>query len=304
MSQIESSGASTNFEHLDKSAAQARYSYSKLQQGDKTYFVKQALRPDVLPLLGRELLWHDFMADVSSQFPDLHVGSPEIHSLKNDTIMFEYVDSPYVADDSNIQTLKPKIPRLVNLLLAMDSAGENWTNPHPVEESSNHAPYWQIDARWDKWSEKPLESGILTQEMLQEAHKIVDSHKQFLTPRMQHGDFVPWHIFEQGDDWLIYDGEHASTQKPRFYDLAYLYTRLFTRTKSPEIAAEILTGFVDQINLSQEQFFNAFWPVVTSRSIGIFLDAHNDRPKNDYIKEAQRLFQKCRQGELSDFTSA
>jgi hypothetical protein len=301
MSQIESSGS--QLEHIGKSAAQARYSYNKLQQGDKTYFVKQALSPDILPLLSRELLWHDFMSDVSDEFPDLHVGSPEIHSLKGDTITFEYIDSPYVADDNNIQSLKPKIPRLVNLLLAMDSVGENWTSPRPVEESSNHAPYWQIDSRWSKWAEKPLESGILTQDILQEAHKIVDSHKKFLTPRMQHGDFVPWHIFERDDEWLIYDGEHASTQKPRFYDLAYLYTRLFTRAQSPEIAAEILTGFVDQIDLSQEQFFNAFWPVVTSRSIGMFLDAHNDKPHNDYVKETKELFKKCRQGKLSAFTT-
>src|SRR3546814_14349702 len=72
-----------------------------------------------------------------------------------------------------------------------------------------------------------------------------------LTACMQHGDFVPWHIFEKEEEWVIFDAEHAHHELPRFYDLAYSYSRIYTRADDSNLARQQLALFIERIALER-----------------------------------------------------
>jgi hypothetical protein len=161
-----------------------------------------------------------------------------------------------------------------------------------------------FDKSWNEWLKvgNLYEDGHLTEEVVEKARQLVNDYSPFVTPRLQHGDFVPWHLFSyhdgDADSWISFDGEHASLMKPRFYDLAYSYSRLFTRSDDKELAAQLLHEFValgvTNGEFTHEEFHQAFVPVLMSRSIGMFLDAHFDEQKGeDYTAEAKDLFERC-----------
>ena len=125
------------------------------------------------------------------------------------------------------------------------------------------------------------------------------ANRRFVYPALQHGDFVPWHMFQIDDKTIgVVDGEHASLIKPRFYDLAYLYTRLYTKASSPDAAKKVLRLFLKTSGTKRGHFFRAFLPVATLRSFGVLFDSIND---NRYQKEAQRLLDLCLEEDLSYF---
>ena len=134
----------------------------------------------------------------------------------------------------------------------------------------------------------------MTAEKLEQARLVIHDYRKYLTPHFQHGDFVPWHILIDAnqDQWLI-DGEHASVQKPRYYDLAYMCSRIFTRLHSPEHAAKLLKVFMQESEMSAEALYPALLPIMTSRAIGMHFDALNDLRHDDYQAEAQDLLERC-----------
>lgn len=288
-----SSSPQDTIKNPDAFSPTTRYKYSRFSDKNGGFFVKETLLSGMEPLLDREILWHDFMVDFSKKYPHLRVRSPRIEQKSKSKLTLEYIDAPLLANREDNDKLRPKVPRLVELLIAIDEYGAIWRNDRVISETTEGTPYRHIDKRWDVWIQEPLKRGFLTKDMIQQAREVVNEYAESVTPRMQHGDFVPWHIFEKGDEWIIYDGEHSSLSKPRFYDLAYMYTRLFTIGKNKDLAQEILRTFKAGLPLNEREFFEAFIPVVTSRTIGIFMDTLHDRAKINYISETKELYERC-----------
>ena len=108
-------------------------------------------------------------------------------------------------------------------------------------------------------------------------------------------------MFEQGPNWIIYDGEKAGDHLPRFNDLAYGYGRLFTRLQDSETAAVMLKVFIDDSGIDRDVFFKQFLPVMTFRATGMLADAYTDRKHDDYVVQANDLLEMCFNRRLEDF---
>lgn len=275
------------------STSEKRYLYSTLFIDGKKVFSKKANQKEMAPLLQNELLWHDFMQQVASTFPELRLRSPRIIEEKNDEIIFEHVEAPFVSSPDDRIIHDHDIERLASTLIALDRVAGGWSSAHAVDDADNNLPYDNLSLSWEDWYKETKPAGLVTDDMMRQAKSVLAQHAAHVTPRLQHGDFTPWHIFNQDGEWIIYDGEHASQMKPRFFDLAYLYSRVFTRQKNAPAAGQILQSFVEKVDMSKEDFMKAFLPLLVSRSLGMFLDALHDREKVDYTAEAKKLFSLC-----------
>jgi aminoglycoside phosphotransferase (APT) family kinase protein len=156
----------------------------------------------------------------------------------------------------------------------------------------------------DGWLAQPLAAGRISADKIVQAKQLIDTHRPHIQPAFQHGDFVPWHLFAiNGQQLVLFDGEHASLVKPRFYDLAYLYSRLYTRSQAPASARKILSGYIEQAGHNPDHFAHAFLPVITLRALGMHADAYADRQHFDYAPAARDLLDRCLSRDLQALTA-
>lgn len=100
---------------------------------------------------------------------------------------------------------------------------------------------------------------------------------------VSHGDFVPWNMIREGDRIVLIDGEHGSAKTPRYYDVAYLYHRLYTLVGRPDLADRYLRAVVSGFDSDELARFHDFFPhVLASRTIGGYFDAKNDGTSFEY----------------------
>ncbi len=313
--------ALTEWEFADnerKFTPESRYRYAVLVAEDGTkYFSKQLAGLEQgkddkwAKYLERESAWADFAVAVGQLHPRLQfTGLQPVFIEKYDRggvkrVVYPYVDADFVSEPRDSSPFRDPtiVARYASLLKTLDTAAGNWNAV--IDNDDEHTPYDNVDKRWDEWVHvgELVERGYVTREMISDARKLVTDYAAFITPRFQHGDFVPWHVFSNDSDqyspqWISFDGEHASMRKPRYYDLAYTYSRLFTKSRDRESAAHILGEFmrqgVAQGEFTSQDFYAGFLPVLMSRSVGMFLDARFDDDKGDeYFDEAKDLYERC-----------
>lgn len=308
-----------------KFTPESRYRYSILTAKDGTkYFSKRLAGIDKdrdtkwAKYLEHESAWAEFAVAAGEAYPALgFTGLEALYSEPYDNagvqrVVYPYIEADFVSEPTmTIPLQTPEtIVRYAEMLKALDSFAQGWQPKQQLDDSDEHTPFNQLDKRWSEWLEVGhlYDEGFITPEMVQNAHTLVDDYSGFVTPCFQHGDFVPWHVFSvkngnMPDQWVSFDGEHASMQKPRFYDLAYSYSRLFTASSNQVAAAEMLGQFIALGEQNQEftadEFYVAFIPVLMTRSMGMFLDARFDGEKgNDYLEEARDLFNRCQARDL------
>lgn len=304
-----------------KFTAESRYRYSLLEAADGTrYFSKQLAGTEQssddkwAKYLEREATWAEFAVAVGANNPTLNItGLAPLYQENHEAggvkrLVYPFVNAPFLAEPGVSKPFRDSwvLSRYIKTLRAFDVGAEDWQPTVPMSERDEHTPFSAVDKSWDEWLEKGRlrEQGLMISEMVSEARRIVRDYQTYVTPRFQHGDFVPWHLFaEHSGRWISFDGEHASVEKPRYYDLAYSYSRLCTRSRDTGSAARLLGGFIvlgeQQGDFTRDEFYKAFLPVLMSRSIGMFLDAANDRKKgDDYVAEANELFGRCQSRDL------
>ncbi len=265
-----------------------RFAYAKATKGSHTYFVKSALRHDMLAHIQRELVWYEFMNRVAAYHPQRHFRGMRVERrIGHDTLVYDYVDAPVVAKSDELERWQAVMPRYALMLETLDSVALGWKSEDLPDEPSRSVDTYSI---WLGW----LGDHADKVKYLPAARAYVDQAKWTLKHMMQHGDLSPWQIFEVGEDWIIYDGERCGTDLFRFYDLAYGFTRLYANLHSPAAAGELLRQFL-AIHTSElrDEFVRQFMPVLTHRTIGVIADAYNDQPTNDYVHEATELLNLC-----------
>jgi len=91
-----------------------------------------------------------------------------------------------------------------------------------------------------------------------------------------HGDFVPnnFRVTQTGEVYLV-DMENARMQWLKFYDSAYMYHRLYTKFKRPDLAQAFLKQFIDtgSFNENEQQSLRI---ALAQRLIGGYFDAIED----------------------------
>jgi len=280
-----------------------RFSFERVEEDGLGILIKRGRNPELYENLDRELLWGEFMAYIGANFPEAKLRSPEILSLSRDKteLKMEYISAPLLTAENALSSLDDaQFSRFVQSLEIFDQVGGQWQPRTHRDDSNDHTPYDQVDKSWGEWYKYTRISGLVTLEMDVKARQLVDDYKEHLTPRLQHGDYAPWQIFDDNGEWITFDAEHASETKPRYYDLAYIYARTFVLARDPDTAMRLLIEFLPQHQESEDDFFKAFLPVLMSRSMGMFLDTYFAAKRGEFGRKdyAKDLYNRCLQRSL------
>jgi hypothetical protein len=95
----------------------------------------------------------------------------------------------------------------------------------------------------------------------------------YYTPAMQHGDFAPGHLIQTPERVVLIDGEAASSKTCKFYDCAYLFHRLASKTNQPKEAIAFIERFQSKLPSSDLQLFEKLFPALLAlRTVGGWRD--------------------------------
>ncbi|HEV2412814.1 MAG TPA: phosphotransferase [Candidatus Saccharimonadales bacterium] len=276
--------------------ASARFAYAKLRKDGEYYFTKFKISPDARAgALLNDVSWCQAIGAIDTTRP-LNFRAPRI--IENDGAgewyVAQWIDGQVrVGPDSFGSSLDRYLETYVQALIDVDRVpAESVKAFFGGGQGSTATP--PLTHRWSEWTPKPLREGQLQQSDVQRAAALVDQYGRFVESRFQHGDFVPWHFMTdtRGQLWLI-DGEHASYAKPRYYDLAYIYSRIFCRMEDPGRAMRLIKLFMEWSTRSLYDLYPALLPVMVARAIGLQFDAINDYPEIDYRHRAQDFMARC-----------
>jgi aminoglycoside phosphotransferase (APT) family kinase protein len=257
-----------------------------------------------------EVWWNLTLERIVQQLPQKKkiFRGPHVHAYGSEDefswYLAEYFDASLLVDlkaEKYKNQIHKELENIVDVLVTLDKVRvETLPATSLYSEEGESSPYNNLLKKVDRWLEKPLKAKLITPERVEQGKALIERCRPFVYPALQHGDFVPWHMFRLLKEKVIgiVDGEHASLVKPRFYDLAYLYTRLYTKAHVPAKARKSLNIFLEKSELGRKEFFQSFLPVITLRSFGMHLDAINDK---DYHREAQELLNLCLEEKLPKF---
>jgi hypothetical protein len=261
-----------------------RHAHGQLEKNNKKYFFKMASTPGVAERTKNEVEWNKQIHEKIIRSDITYFDVPIIYEtgLYNDKFY-------YLTDAFNGKLLSTKYPPSTNGL-------EKWLNNivraniflislnDLVLPRDNNVK--NIVDNWDESFSKIEEladsvNKKYSQDLLSYAVKLKDT----FIPSVNHGDFVPWHMINNGKKFILVDGEHASNQSPKYYDVCYFYHRLYTSGKSPKLAKKYLNYFLNELpqNLKNE-FIKSIIPILAVRTIGGFWDAKNDKSDINYHK--------------------
>lgn len=285
--------------------ANSRFSSYMVTKDGQSYFFKQATDIQLEPLLETEVWWNLTVSRLSDANPRLSLRAPHTLAYASGWYISEYFDAPLLVseDHCDAQTLRLHVDRIVSLLVELD-------NQLILGDRDRESPLNYTDEliarKIDSWSFRPMAAGLLSQEQIVRVKSLLSQHRASLTPTLAHGDFVPWHMFDLGDRIGLVDGEHASLIKPRYYDLVYLYARVWTTVFAPDEAVRILKLFLDNSQVDRREFAQIFLPMMAARAVGTLHDALNDLERSDqyqkdYRHEAQDLLNRALSEDLEAF---
>lgn len=276
----------------DLSIVSGRFTHAKARRRDKWFFIKIANGNEYRVNLKNESLWSEFMNRADVMAPGMKLKGPQIvQQIGEDALVFEYIDAPMVAERGDASAWRTHLQRYTDTLVKLDKLCGDFSLSHIYTKL--HHPYELDDASWREWV-----GGSVDPEIVAQAKKVFTKYEWNVSLRLQHNDMSPWQIFEQGEAWIIFDGERANLQSPRFNDVAGSYVRMHNTVHDPALASEFLNKFITGIEITPEDFYPQFIPVLTMRAVGSLADATSDPGRYDYRNEAEILVQKCLSGKL------
>lgn len=291
-------------DHLNSNDERQRFFVYKIRKGSSDFVLKianQQFKRD----LENEIWWNMTLLRLAETDPKVTVRSPHLYYYGPNWYIGEFFDVPQLVPTGTHDpaTLKPHLQTLATILADLDGiALQPRITNKPLYETSNSAPYSNLLAKVDDWMVRPLEHKLITEREIRQAKALIEKYRPRVTPTLQHGDFVPWHMYVLPDAKIgIIDGEHSSLIKPRYYDLAYLYTRLFTRLESDKEPSQLLKLFLETTKPDQAAFIKTWLPVITLRSLGMYNDAIADLKYQDYRPQAKDLLTRCFSEKLNSF---
>lgn len=109
-------------------------------------------------------------------------------------------------------------------------------------------------------------------------------------PSLAHGDYVPWHLFvNTTENLVLIDSEQGSTKLPRYFDIVYMFTRIYGRLNDPILAKKFLHICRDMLpTCLQKNFYEELKPLIASRVIDSFWHAKNENMSYELVSQLRR----------------
>jgi hypothetical protein len=251
--------------------------HAKVKIGKSIFFLKFATTSEISERLKNEINWNISMTTVIKDHKLNFFSVPRIFDFGeiegNSYYLSEYCENKFIAykNPARILTLKKQIPNIVNaniFLLGLP----NITFIRDYAELDNIEPFKFFYSQDLKLCED------LSEYSLEPILKIEKEAFGLKKTCVTHGDFVPWHMFDMGNKFLLIDGEHGCSKMPFFYDVAYFYHRVFTAVESPAIANLYIKKIYDKIPFKMKtKFRNYFMANLSNRLISGFWHAKNEK---------------------------
>jgi hypothetical protein len=275
-----------------------RHVHGKLEKDNKIYFFKMSSTETIGERTQNETLWNKQIGALIKESQIDCFDVPEIYDTGDYHGKFYYLssfhDGPMLATKTplNTEKLVEWLDKIVatNIFFLSLRGDELQLNRDrkPVKMDDYWSAYLQKLQSWYHEVEDQLSPELL---------KAVNEFKSTFEPGVNHGDFVPWHMIKDGEKFILIDGEHASTQAPRYYDACYFYHRLYTSAQNPELAKTYLRKLRQALPEAERTRFDIMIrPILAARIIGGFWDAKTDGQTD--VSYHQKLKDDFLQGKL------
>lgn len=254
---------------------------------------------DTAPSRRRETFKNDAIGIVefkklSKKIPKLQFRVPKIYEANDDCLISEYFDGETLVGVLGTGQEFNFLKKVADILIEIDSIPAVET----LEQDHESATYKNITKRMDTWLQSSISAGLLDKDDGEKAYKVIGKYESELTPRYAHGDLNPLeHCFlDENDTLCLIDFENYSAIKPRYYDVAYCFIRIYSQTNQSGLAGYFLNYF---INNSKAFNRREMIPVLTQRSVGLCFDAVSDAKEGiNYTQKAKKLLDFCNKEDL------
>lgn len=261
-----------------------RHLTGRVERDGQPYFLKVATSEAIGKLTAIEPDWYQQMNErlVDTKQP---FRTPAVHESGMLTMPDKSTRFFYISDFIDGQQLATKYPpdtrnladwldRIAEVTIFMLNC-KGFTSSKPEVNRSERIKAYR--ERYRKWAE---EAGENLDDLIEVADSLPDTYES----RMNHGDFVPWHMLQDGERFVLIDAEHAGVKKPKYYDTAYFYHRVYTAAESPELAKKYLAALSERLSAGERKnLIDELRPILAGRAIGGYWDfAQGDKSERSY----------------------
>lgn len=274
-----------------------RYKTYHARKDSKEYLVKYPQDETHKRMIRNEVRFREFFNRLETK----NVICTPIYEVTEDYIAFDWVEASNLSEPAGpYGEFEKQIDRYARLLVEMDRAAEGFMpSTDDTEAISAHSKRQLSRNELTADLVEAIKAGYLDEDdiniYIKEYKQVADE----LEKRYQHGDFAPWHVFVRGDEWLIYDCEHANSTKHRFLDVAHTYARLATICRRSDLARRFLNEFIANHDSFSTPEAKQFTRIMISQAFGELINSFNDRNSNDFKDEARKLFSVAKTQDIS-----
>lgn len=255
---------------VDSLDQQWRHVTGVVRKNNRKFFLKMATTIKTGKMTEVEFFWNELVSKRLPSNVPFKVPDNIEKGLFDDKLFF------FISEYFGSETLADKYPPLVKRLA-------DWT---PVIAKSAY-----VISSLRQWSESESEGQPAGENLLESATewasqlksdtksllKVIKKSAGEIKEAFNHGDFVPWHMYNLGDNKLgLIDAEHGGW-KPKYYDVAYFYLRVRQNLGEKELARKFLLEFIDLlIEKEKITFWNELKPVLAQRLVGNFWEVEKN----------------------------
>lgn len=215
------------------------------------------------------------------------ITCPQIYDDSDAYYIAEWVEGEQIPslDVATADDVTPYLARIAEVLCELDRKRMATMYQHRLSMLQNTRPGRKLH--------EAIAMGLVNETELFMVSDAIYWKSRYVQPCLQHGDFAPGHIFFAPKCVWVVDAEHADSNHPRFFDLAMMLTKLWVWV-GKTTARIFMEEFLTQIEMSEEEFWQRFQPVMMWRSIAVLSDAAADKHRRDYTNVAREIFDRSR----------
>jgi len=268
-----------------------RNMHGKLKKSGKVYFFKLASTKDISERTYNEMVWNNEINKVITKNDVDYFSVPKtIYSgYFEDKFYYitEFFDGQAIATKNpiNVGSLHKWLDKIIETNLFFLNLKDHLSLPRDDSEYEGKVNFFLEFYNQDlkllqNLKEFSLNEVLSIEEILKESYKAA----------LNHGDFVPWHMIDNVVNFILVDGEHGSCKLPKYFDIVYLYTRIYTALELPDLAKKYINLIRTNIPSAEKEFFDlSIKPLVANRIISGFWHAKNESKTNmKYYFELKR----------------
>ena len=274
-----------------------RYKVLKLEKDGNYFLFKQANDDFTKELLKNEVRWREFFKSVNAK----NVTSTKILEAGEDYLLFEWIEADVLArpEPKSVAKLENQLDRYLDLIMAIRQAAKGYKPDGDESKAIKPESRYDSPLAYHERIKPLIGAGWTDSQTIKKVQALYNSYLPYAQGGYQHGDFTPWHIFVKGDQWIIFDAEHATSLRSGYTDLSHSYVRITCKGKNPKLAAKLLNKYLDKSAEDVNDFKNKIMSELVKKSAGSLIDAYNDRHTSDYRQEANDLLDKVLKDDLN-----